>query len=182
MRCNNFSRSVLFAALAAGGVLPWLMLARPIFGAEQALVFYLVGVVSAYLGGVAPRRGRRVAVFVAAACAAVGVALAARTTTELVLGLGALLAIGRSAFLYQPTAVRAAITEAVLVGGGLIFARFLIGHSLVALVLALWGFFLVQSLYFLVGGVRPRAGAGRHPDPFQDAYGRAMALLDRSGV
>jgi hypothetical protein len=180
MRWNTFSRSVLFAALAAGSVLPWLLLARPAFGAERALVLYLVGVVAAYLGGLAPKRGRRVAVFVAAACVALGVAVVARTATELVLGLGAVLALGRSAFLYQAPATRAVLTEAVLVGGGLLFVRFLIGHSLLALVLALWGFFLVQSLYFLLGGVRGRAGSGRHPDPFQDACGRALALLDRS--
>jgi hypothetical protein len=140
MRWNTFPRSVLFAALAAGSVLPWLLLARPAFGAERALVLYLVGVVAAYLGGLAPTRGRRVAVFVAAACVAVGVAVVARTATELVLGLGAVLALGRSAFLYQAPATRAVLTEAVLVGGGLLFARFLIGHSLLALVLALWGF------------------------------------------
>jgi hypothetical protein len=49
-----------------------------------------------------------------------------------------------------------------------------------ALVLSLWGFFLAQSLYFLLGGTTATA-ASRHPDPFEDAYGRALALLDRAG-
>ena len=63
-------------------------------------------------------------------------------------------------------------------GGGLVFARFLFGPTVTALVLALWGFFLVQSLYFLLGG-KHAPSLARHPDPFQDAYARATALLDR---
>lgn len=177
MRWNTFARSLLFAALAAGGALPWLLFARPVFGADRALVLYLVGVVAAYLGGLASEVPRRVAVFVVAALVGVGVAFVARTSTELVLGLGAVLAVGRSAFLFRAPAARAAVIEAVLVGGGLLFARFLAGHSPGALVLALWGFFLVQSLYFLVGGVRVRIGSGRHPDAFEEAHARAMAVL-----
>lgn len=182
MRWNTFARSVLFAALAAGGVLPWLVLARPICGAERALTAYLVGVVAVYLGGLARSRGRRLVVSVVTVVAAAAAAVAARTMTELALGLGVLLAVGRSGFLYRAPAARAALTEAVLVGGGLLFARFLAGHSPLALVLPLWGFFLVQSAYFLVGGVRARADSGRHPDAFEDAYGRALALLERGGA
>lgn len=182
MRWNTFARSVVFAALAAGGVLPWLVLARPICGAERALAAYLVGLVAVYLGGLARTPGRGVVVSAVAAAAAAAIALAARSTAELALGLGVLLGVGRSAFLHRAPAARAALTEAVLVGGGLLFARFLAGRTPLALVLSLWGFFLVQSAYFLIGGARPRAAAGRAPDAFEDAYGRALALLDRRAV
>jgi hypothetical protein len=180
MRWNTFARSILFAALAAGFALPWLVLARPIFGGAWAIVSYLVFVVAAYLGGLAPERRRGIAVFVVAVFIGVGVALAASAPAELALGLGALLAVGRSGFLYRAPTARAVLIETVLVGGGLVFARFLAGHSPLSLGLALWGFFLVQSFFFLVGGIRVRGGGGHHPDPFQDAYGRALALLDRS--
>jgi hypothetical protein len=179
MRWNTFARSILFAALAAGFALPWRALTRPIFGREWAVVLYLVFVVAAYLGGLAPERRRGIAAFVVSVFVGAAVALAASAPAEVALGLGALLAVGRSGFLYRAPTARAVLIETVLVGGGLVFARFLAGHSPLSLALALWGFFLVQSFYFLVGGVRVRGG-GRHPDPFQDAYGRALALLERS--
>ena len=43
--------------------------------------------------------------------------------------------------------------EALLLFGGLALARQLIGPSMLSLVLAVWGFFLVQSVFFLVSGV-----------------------------
>ncbi|HSD10111.1 MAG TPA: hypothetical protein VLF14_03950, partial [Candidatus Binatia bacterium] len=100
---------------------------------------------------------------------------------QLVLGLGVLVAVARSGFLYRSTPARSVVVEAIITGGGLLFARFLCGPSSAALLLSTWGFFLVQSVYFLVGGTYTPAGSGRHPDPFQDAYGRAMALLEGVG-
>jgi hypothetical protein len=180
MRWNTFARSILFAALAAGFASPWLALARPILGGKWALALYLVAVVAAYLGGLAPPRRRGIPIFVAALLAGGGVAIVASSPSELALGLCAVLAVGRSGFLYRAPAARAVVIEAALAGGGLVFARFLAAHSPLALALALWSFFLVQSFYFLVGGIRVRSGGGRHPDPFQDAYGRALALLEES--
>lgn len=179
MRCDTFPRAIAFAALAAGGVLPWLVLARPILGAETALHAYLVGAAAAYLAGLARERGRAAVVFVVAAAVGIAAGLATRTATELALALGVLVAVGRSAFLYRSSPARAAAIETLLIGGGLVFARLLCGRSAAPLVLALWTFFLVQSLYFLMGGIRRRARSGRERDAFQDAYGRAVALLER---
>ena len=178
MRWNTFAGGLCFAALAAGGVLPWMLVARPIAGSYVALALVLVVAVAAHLGTLAPDRGRGLGVSLLALAAGVAVACAARSITELALGLGIVLAVGRSVFLYRRAPARAVVTETLLVFGGLVFARFLAGHSALAIVLAVWGFFLVQSLYFLVGGLRERERSGRHPDPFQDAHGRALALLD----
>jgi hypothetical protein len=68
--------------------------------------------------------------------------------------------------------------EAVLVGGGLCFARFVGGPGGVGVALGLWAFFLVQSLFFLAGGVETRTRT-RHADPFDEACARAFAVLDR---
>lgn len=182
MRWNSFARSLVFAALAAAGVVPWLVLARPLLGGGRALGFYLVGATAFYLGGLGPERRHRVAIIVVTALAGCALALFTRTPTELVLGLGALLATGRSAFLYRTPrapAARAVVVEFLLIGTGLVFARFLAGPSPLAVMLALWGFFLVQSGYFLVAGIRARAGSGRHPDAFEETRLRALALLDR---
>jgi len=72
-------------------------------------------------------------------------------------------------------AARASVIETALVGAGLVFARLLAGRSPVALVLALWGFFLVQSLWLLVGDVRARGGTANAPgcrSPRQRRRGR----------
>jgi hypothetical protein len=175
---SSFSGSVLFAALAAGGVLPWLLVARPIAGAYAALALYLVATVAAYLGAAAPERPRGLVATMLAAVAGVAVACVARSVTELAIGLGIVLAVGRSVFLYGRPRARAVVVESLLVGGGLLFARFLAGRSAFAIVLPLWGFFLVQSLYFVAGDVRAFGKAGGHPDPFEDARARALALLD----
>ena len=179
IRWNTFAAGLLFAALAAGGVLPWLLVAKPISGAYTALALYLVAALAAYVALIAPERSRGFVALLVTLAAGIAVAGAARSITELALGLGVVLAVARSGFLYGRSPARAVVLETFLVAGGLLFARFLAGHSALALVLAVWGFFLVQSFYFLAGEPRRRESSGRHPDAFEDACGRALALLDR---
>ena len=175
---SAFAKSLWFAAFAAGGLPLWLLLVRPIFGAERAVGAYFVAVAAAYLGSIAPTRGRALVVAILATAAGGLAALLTRAPGELVLVLTVLVAVARSGFLYRCTPARGVAVEAIVAGGGLLFARFLCGPSVAALVLSLWGFFLAQSLYILLGGTTATA-VSRHPDPFQDAYGRALALLDR---
>ena len=176
-RWNGFSRTVLFAALAAAGVTPWLVLAGPILGGSRSLAIYLVAAAALYLGGLAGGLRRRVATVAAAAVVGCGIALLSRSITEEVLGLAFLVATARSAFLYRAPVSRAVVTELALTGTGLLFARFLSGPSLAGTILPIWGFFLVQGFYFLIGGIERRREAG-HPDPFEEACRRATALLD----
>jgi hypothetical protein len=173
-----FAKSLWFAAVSAGALPLWLLLARPILGADRAIGVYFVLAAAAYLATIAPVRRRALAAAASATAAGGVAALLIRAPSELVLVLGVLIAVARSGFLYHGAPVRSVAIEAIVAGGGLVFARFLFGPTAAALVLALWGFFLVQSLYFLLGG-RHAPTAARHPDPFQDAYGRALALLDR---
>ena len=173
-----FAKSLWFAALAAGVLPLWLLLTRPIFGAERAVGAYFVAVAAAYLGSIAPTRGRALAVAILATAAGGLAALLTRAPGELVLVLAVLVAVARSGFLHRCAPARGVAIEAIVAGGGLLFARFLYGPSLAALVLSLWGFFLAQSLHVLLGGAVATRVSPR-PDPFQDAYGRALALLDR---
>jgi hypothetical protein len=83
----------------------------------------------------------------------------------------------RSGFLHRTAPARAVAVEAGLLVGGLLFARFLAAGSL-ATTLAVWGFFLVQGCWFLVGGIVTRDD-GRNPDPFEDACARATEVLER---
>ena len=181
MRCNSFGRSVGFAAVAAAGSAAWVICAAPFVGVRRALALYLVGITAAYVGGLADGVRRRLRAFTLTAIVGLGLAVIAPGVRELGCGLAVVLAVGRSGFLYWRSPARAAITEAVLVVGGLVFADGLGGSSLRALVFGVWGFFLVQSLFFLVPGQRVRSTEAR-ADPFEAAHARAMALLERGFV
>jgi len=183
IRCNSFIRSALFAAAAAAGWPAWALLTAPIAGVRQALALYLVGVTALYVAGLrdgaADARGRwrrgAIALGVALGCGVLG--LFTRGTAELAVALAAVLAVARSAFFYRAVPARAVAAELILVLGGLSFARFLAGPSLLSAALSIWGFFLVQSLFFLFADRRARAPE-RHVDPFEEAHRRALALLE----
>ena len=179
IRWNTFPAGLVFAAIAAGGVLPWLLVVKPIAGAYAAIALYLVALLAGYVGLISPERSRGFVAALVTLAAGIGVAAVARSVTELALGLGVVLAVARSGFLYGRSPGRAVVLETFLVAGGLLFARFLAGHSALAIVLSVWGFFLVQSFYFLGGEPKRREVSGGHPDAFENAYGRALALLDR---
>jgi hypothetical protein len=81
---------------------------------------------------------------------------------------------------------------ALLAGGALLVAAwspvelavglgFVGGSGGLGVVLGLWAFFLVQSLWFLAGGGAARRAA-RHADPFDEACTRACAILDGDGL
>jgi hypothetical protein len=179
MRWDSFARSTWFAAVAALAWVPWLVLVGAVMGPSTARTLYLVAVTSAYVGGLGGRLARRLPAVLVTGIAGSAVAVVGRDPTVLCLGLGVVLAVARSAFLYRTLPARAVVTEAVLAGGGLGFARLLAFRSPVAMALPIWGFFLVQSCFFLVAGVRERRADGGHQDPFEAAHARAMEVLER---
>jgi hypothetical protein len=182
MSCNTFLRSAVFGVVAAAGWVPWVAVAGPIAGVWNARALYLIGVTTVYVGGLSPRGARRMTAALVAGLIATAVAFAVRSTAELSIGLAVILGIARSAFLYRSTPARAVAKEAALLVGGLVFARFLAGPSLASTGFAIWGFLLVQSLFFLTSSPGARPQAGRIIDPFEEAHRRALALLERTGV
>jgi hypothetical protein len=182
MRCDTFVRSAVFAAVAAMGWLPWLLLVGPFLGAWSARSSYLVGVAALYVAGLSRARAARVSLAMGTLAAGVGLALVSRTSAEIALGLATLLGIVRSVFLYRALPARAVVTEVCLLGGGLLFARFLAGPSPASTGFALWGFLLVQSLFFLAPAGRTPTAGDRRADPFEEAYRSALALLERTGT
>jgi len=179
MRCNTFARGALFAAVSAVAWLPWALVMSPIIGNWNAHALFLAGVTVAYVATMASGT-RRLGAAIAVAVAGVLAAWMLRTPGDLVMGLAVTIAVVRSGVLYPAAHSRAVLREAVLVLAGLALARFLVGSTLLSIGLALWGFFLVQSLFFLFGGAYD--GPAGHPDPFEEAHRRALALLDRTSV
>jgi len=180
MRANGFGRGVAFAAVAAAGSAAWLLCTAPLLGARRAFALWLVGLAAVYVGGLAERvRGR---VGAAALTAAVGLGLLAVVpgNHELVPALAVVIAVARSVFLFRAAPARAVVVEGLLLLGSLGFAAALGGPSLRGILLGTWGFFLVQSFFFLIPGGRICASAGR-TDPFAAAHARALALLERPG-
>ena len=178
IRLDSFARSAAFAAVAALGWMPWAVFVGPILGWPAARALYLVAVTALYAGGLAASPPRRASVTLIAGLAGVLLAVVARGTPELCLGLAAVLGLARSGFLHHAAPARAVAVEAALLVGGLLFARFLAAGPLPT-TLALWGFLLVQSCFFLVGGTVAGRDEGRHPDPFDEACARAAEVLER---
>ncbi len=176
MFAGGFGRSLVFGALAASAVLAGGALGPP-NGPPLALLGWALPLLAVlYVAGIAPsaRRG------------STGGALAAALSMPLWLlplgasAVGAALVISscRSGYLYRARPLRAVIAESALLAGGLGLGHHLVGPSTASWALAVWGYFLVQSLFFLIGGTRPRARAERDADPFEIARARLLALLD----
>jgi len=178
IRCDTLPRSIVFAALTAIGWVPWALFAVPLIGAWEARALYFIGVLALYVSGLTATRPNRLRVPVVVASAAGAVALVAGSATALVIGLAAVLGVARSGFVYPTAPSRAVVREAILLGGGLLLARLPTAAPLMTSTgLALWGFLLVQSFFFLLPRDRPTATS--QPDPFEEAHRRALAILDR---
>jgi hypothetical protein len=171
-RLDSFGRSAAFAAVAALAWMPWLVVVGPVLGGGTARTLYLVVVTALYAGGLAKSPPRRASTAVGMALAGTFLVLLTRGGPELCVALAATLGVARSVLTHRTAAARAVVLEGVLLAGGLAFARFLGGGAL-----AVWGFFLVQSCFFLVGGVTERAPL--RSDPFDEAWARAMDVMER---
>ena len=173
-----FVRSLAFAAAAAAAMLVGTPLLAPVFGERAAVRFWIVACVVAYALVMAPSRGRAAQ---AAALAAAGGALLLALPTGFgahVLGAAALLGVCRSAVLFRARPARAFVLESVLLCAGLALAAFLAGGTVLRVALGVWGFWLVQSAFFAVGGIAARPDDAAQEDPFERARTRILALLE----
>ena len=176
MRWNGFGGALVFAAVAAAALLVSFPLLAPVAGAVAALRLFTVGIAVVYLTGLAPswRRGFGAAV-VATVLGAILLILPFGVPCT-VAGAAGIVAVCRSGVLYRQRTLRALVAEAGLLAGGLALASFLAGGGLVSWALAAWGYFLVQSVFFLIGGVEARRERGP-VDPFDRARAELLALL-----
>jgi hypothetical protein len=180
MRWNSFGRTLLFGVLAALGLVAGSVLCVPPLRWETWLSFYLVATLVVYVVGLGPglRRGVRAGLLAAGLGAALLVL--ADGPSQVALGAAAILAISRSGLLYRWRPDRGLVLEGTLVIGGLLLGRFLAGGGLGSIAFGLWGFFLVQSVFFLIGGVTVRTGARGEMDPFERARLRLVELIEEN--
>jgi hypothetical protein len=176
MRWNGFGRSVAFAAVAGAGVLVALPLAAPVFGAPASLRLYLLGIAVLYVSGLAAERRRGLAAGAVASALALPVLLLPLGAACSAVAAAAIVAIVRSAVVFRSRPLRACVSEAMLLATGLSLAEVLADGTTVGAALAIWGYFLVQSTFFLIGGARLRRADGP-VDPFDRARAELLALL-----
>lgn len=177
MRCNTFGRSLLFAAVAAAGSLALEALLAP-RNLHSALACYAVAVAVAYVAAIAPRRASGLAAAALAALLGVFLLLLPLDLGQTALGAALVVALCRSAILYRARPLRALLLELALLAGGLGLAASLADGGAAPLAWGLWGYLLVQSLFFAVGGVALRCGYDARVDPFERARAGLLALLD----
>jgi hypothetical protein len=183
MRVDGFGRSLAFAAIAAAGVVPWLLLARPFVGAHGALALYAIGVTALYVAGLAGATRRGLAAGALAAILASAVSLLTGSLAELAIGIALTMATLRSGLLFRRRgAARALAVEGFLVAAGLLVARVLADGSSLGIALSIWGFLLVQSLFFLIGGAARRERGSLEVDPFDRARSRLTELLEENAI
>lgn len=171
---RGFARTLAFGALAAA-TLPLSVLALgPWLGGAGARAAHGVLATAAYLAVLAPPGARRrLAVALAAAAAGVLWWGLAGSFAGFLAGLSAIVAVFRSGWLFRRGVARAMVVEGSVLLLALATWYGLAGPGLPGQALALWGWFVAQSFYFLPGGLARRR---RRPDG--DAFERARQRLE----
>lgn len=176
MGANGFGRSLLFGALAGAGLLAGLVLLAPAVPPRALLGLALPALAVLYVMGIAPSPRRGLAGGALAAVLAAPLLLLGPAASAV--GAAAVVSLCRSAFLYRARPLRALAVEGALGVAGLGLGHHLAGPGAASWALAVWGYFLVQSLFFLVGGTRPRGVDEPAADPFDTARERLLSLLE----
>ena len=177
MRAGKFSSSLVFAAVAGLAAVPYLLVALPTFGLIRTFSLGSIVLVAAYIVVASPSlvRGLRYG----ALTLVLGAGLYALAPGVVVLFASAiLLGIVRSGFLYRAKIGRAFAIEAMLFVLATSVAQLLAGSTVQSYGLAVWGFFLVESAFFLFDGARCRAASGSAEDPFERARREATRLME----
>ena len=178
MAWHGFGRTILFGGLAAAGWPAVALLLRPIAAPGDALAIYLLAVASVYVAGLGASPRRALGAGVLATFMSACVLALAPDLGGVIAGAVAVLAIGRVRLFQAGGLARTLAVEGIALSIGLLLARAIAGPDPMHVALALWAFFLPQSLYFLVGGVTTRRDPIEGLDPFDAAYHRAEALID----
>lgn len=176
-RIDSFAGTLVFGALAAIAWPAW-ALGCAALGLGTGLGGYLVGVSAVYAAGLAATSARAVGAALWALGFGAVVVVLARDPADVAIGTALAIGICRSGLLHARRPARALLLETVVLGAGLAAARWLAAPGLLGVSLALWGFFLVQSLGFLVAGRVPRTDTPGGVDPFEYARGRALEILE----
>jgi len=180
MRLGSLFGNLLFAAIAGLATVAYSVIAPPVLGFKgfsTAWLWWCLFLTVSYLVAIAPNLGRGLRIGILAGAIGVGICLVAPGEGAALLGMTMILGLMRSGFLFPRRLARAVAVELGLAGFSGLLAGSLAGPSSLSLGIAVWGFFLVQSLFFVIGGIevwRP----GVTEDAFEKARREAMRMME----
>jgi hypothetical protein len=180
MRVNSLVRSLFFAAVISAGFVLAEPLATRFMGLATFVAIYLMGCTIAYAGLIADTTGRAIRNTAVAGAASFVVLMITSGIAGLAVGLAGVLAFVRSGFEFSTRPARAIVVESMLAGLGLAFASWLASPGWPGIALGLWGFALVQSLYFLIPGHGQRISKPGVGDPFDQARDQLLRILEEA--
>jgi hypothetical protein len=174
---RSFAGTLGFGLLAGGGFPGFALLTAPFLGTHVALSLWLTlaSIVYSALLGLSWRD--RVASAFLAAVFVVPTALLSSGIATVAMGAALAVAIVRTRLLGSTRLPRAIALEVMLAALGFAFVTALGGPGWVAISLAIWGWFLVQSLYFLAAGLGEPL-AETEVDPFDLATREVARILE----
>jgi hypothetical protein len=183
MSWRSFGGTLVFGAVSAL-VVPALAALTGRWRAS-ALATWIAIVAVTYVVGIAPSRWRGFAAALPAALAGLALVAIAPGVGDVALGAALLVGVLRGAVFYRAPGLRGLAIEVVLGLGGLAAARAALevagAVTPLSAGLALWAYFVVQSVFFLVTGV-----TARRPQPprdrFEEARSQLLRLLGEEGT
>ena len=184
---GGFARSLRFGLLCAASCALWFLFAQPLVGRALALQSGFVVAAAAYLIAIAPRRSSGLTAAALLGMASVSLSLFGVGTATFASALAVAIGVLRSTWLWPvPRADAAAfarrfLCELALIGGGLAFAAQLSHARVFPEALALWGFLLVQSAFFVFESATAAAARTEETslDPFEGSCRRLRAVLEK---
>lgn len=182
MSARSMFGTIVFGALLAIGYPAFSAAFDPWFGRASALSLYVVAGAGLYAVSLGSGLRERLRAGGLAALLLGPLLVLAPGPAAVAMGAGLVLAIVRSHLLRSGPPGRSLAIEATLGLGALAFVRAIAGPSILEVSLALWGYFLVQSIFFAIGGVTSRGARAGTIDAFDLARERAEALLREDGA
>ena len=173
---RGFARTLGFGALAASTLPLSTLVLAPVLGGARALALHAVLAAAGYLAVMAPDARRRVAVAAGGGAAGLLCLAWAGSNTGLLVALSLVVAVVRSGVLFRRGLARSLAVEGIVLLLAVATLHVLAVPGLAGRALALWGWFVVQSFYFLPAGLAARA-RGTQGDPFERARRRLEELL-----
>jgi len=178
LRIDRFAKGLVFALLAALAAVAGVMVLGPVFGPGPSIAAVFGGLALAWIFAIAPRPAAGFK-----ACLVVGpmVAFGLLVWPDpglTAVALTAMIGISRGLFLRPGAPPRTVLVEGLVAVGSLGLASTFVPGGLTGLALAVWAYFLVQSLPLLTAAKASEAVAGE-ADAFASAMNRAERILGR---
>lgn len=178
MKIDSFFSSILFGAVAAVGVVFAQHLFSPVLGSATVQTLYLALAMVVYAALIASSLRNRLGKLAVAGLGALFVLGMASGTHAIAIGLTIVLSLVRSGFDRESRTPRGWCAEGLLGVAALVFASVLYSPSWLGSAAGLWGYALVQSLYFQLPALRTRPRHSMTGDAFDRARERILVLLD----